>query len=347
MCGRFSLRLALNEIEELFGYDLDVEQWEEEEVEFVPRYNIAPRSQAPVIRHRDPGSSMGSGNPIIIQTMKWGLVPHWSKFEDKSLNTINARAENLIEGGGMWDSIKGKKRCAVPCQGYYEWLTKGKDKIPHFTKRKDNKLLLMAGLYDSVVLEGKALWTFAIVTTDSNKEFSWLHDRQPVFLTNHDAVMRWLDTSSQTWTPELTKIVQPYSDASALLECYPVPKEVGKVGTESPSFIEPIAARRDGINAMFSKQEHGSMPVSPTNTTPGKSQKRKTSTGPSPSKVTDDNAKAKSPEATEHREKRMRTSDGASKHSPSKSKAKASPSKQKSKAHSKPEGTLDSFFGKS
>jgi putative SOS response-associated peptidase YedK len=34
------------------------------------------------------------------------------------LNTTNARSENLVEGGGMWGSIKGKKRCAVVCQGY-------------------------------------------------------------------------------------------------------------------------------------------------------------------------------------------------------------------------------------
>jgi len=53
-----------------------------------------------------------------MKTMKWGLVPHWSKFEDKTLNTTNARSENLVEGGGMWASIKGKNRCAIPCQGY-------------------------------------------------------------------------------------------------------------------------------------------------------------------------------------------------------------------------------------
>jgi len=100
-----------------------------------------------------------------------GLVPHWSKFEDKTLSTTNARSENLVDGGGMWASIKGKKRCAVVCQGslsllnlsqrylhairYYEWLTKGKDKLPHFIKHKDGKVMLMAGLYDSVVLEGQ------------------------------------------------------------------------------------------------------------------------------------------------------------------------------------------------
>jgi hypothetical protein len=29
---------------------------------------------------------------------------------------------------------------------------------------------------------------------------------------------------------------------------------VGKVGTESPTFIEPVAQRKDGIKAMFAKQ---------------------------------------------------------------------------------------------
>jgi hypothetical protein len=33
-----------------------------------------------------------------------------------------------------------------------------------------------------------------------------------------------------------------------------VPTEVGKVGTESPTFIEPVQKRKDGIEAMFSRQ---------------------------------------------------------------------------------------------
>lgn len=66
----------------------------------------------------------------------------------------------------MWNSIKGRKRCIVVCQGcvrsprdddvaegaerFYEWLKKGKEKVPHFTKRKDGKLMCFAGLWDSV-----------------------------------------------------------------------------------------------------------------------------------------------------------------------------------------------------
>lgn len=35
---------------------------------------------------------------------------------------------------------------------------------------------------------------------------------------------------------------------------YPVPKEVGRVGTNSPEFIRPISQRKGGIEALFAKQ---------------------------------------------------------------------------------------------
>ena len=94
-----------------------MDEWEDEEA-FEPRYNIAPRSNAPVLRRRDPSSSSESTDGSLkLQTMKWGLVPHWSKVEDKALMTTNARSENLIQGGGMWDTMKATKRCAIPCIG--------------------------------------------------------------------------------------------------------------------------------------------------------------------------------------------------------------------------------------
>ncbi|KAJ7938225.1 hypothetical protein B0H13DRAFT_1942125 [Mycena leptocephala] len=248
MCGRFSLRLEPEEIQQLNGYDASVGEWERRDA-FVPRYNIAPHTQAPVVRRREHNNS-----ELVMSSMKWGLVPHYSKFEDKNLNTTNARSENLIEGGGMWGSLKGPKRCAVVCQGYYEWLTKGKSKLPHFVKPKDGRLMLMAGLYDSVVLHGETetLWTFTIVTTAANSSFSWLHERQPVILHTPEALNAWLDTSSQKWSQDLVPLLAPTTCA---LECYQVPKEVGKVGTESSTFIEPVANRKDGIQAMFTKQK--------------------------------------------------------------------------------------------
>ncbi|KAG7447344.1 DUF159-domain-containing protein [Guyanagaster necrorhizus] len=264
MCGRFALHLSRDEIQAQTA----AAEWIDQD-NFVPRYNIAPRTQAPVLR-RSQGSNapsasdsqpstskLSSQDTLVLQTMKWGLIPHWSKFEDTKLNTTNARAENLVDGGGMWQSLKGRKRCAVICEGYYEWLTKGKNKLPHFTRHKGGKrLMLMAGLYDSVVLEGSdtPLWTFTIVTTAAAPEFEWLHSRQPVILSTMEALDRWLDTSSRQWDDEVAGLLGPYEQKSSPLECYQVPKEVGKVGTESSTFIEPIDKRKDGIEAMFAKQ---------------------------------------------------------------------------------------------
>lgn len=109
--------LQHSEIRSFQGHDIDVDEWIDED-RFVPRYNIAPHSQAPVLTRRNQSFGINEDSVhLVLRTMKWGLVPSWSKHEDKTLSTINARSENLVETGGMWGSIKGKKRCAVVCQG--------------------------------------------------------------------------------------------------------------------------------------------------------------------------------------------------------------------------------------
>lgn len=52
-------------------------------------------------------------------------------------------------------------------------------------------------------------------------------------------------------------MIRPFStlDEKYNLVCYAVPKEVGKIGRESSTFIEPVSKRKDGIEAMFAKQK--------------------------------------------------------------------------------------------
>lgn len=80
--------------------------------------------------------------------------------------------------------------------------------------------MLFAGLYDCAHLDGQSepVWTFTIVTTAANKEYEWLHDRQPVMLSSDAAVRTWLDTSSQTWSSELNALLSPYNDPDCPLE---------------------------------------------------------------------------------------------------------------------------------
>jgi putative SOS response-associated peptidase YedK len=104
-------------------------------------------------------SSQTSETHYKLQAMKWGLIPSWTKRSPdygSMMRTINCRDDSLIENRGMWNTMKRRKRCIVLCQGFYEWLKKnnGKEKIPHFVKRKDGQLMCFAGLWDCVKYEG-------------------------------------------------------------------------------------------------------------------------------------------------------------------------------------------------
>jgi len=253
MCGRYALGVN-PDVAQQVRHDypaVNPRRWEGENHR--PRYNVAPRSNAPVVRQDPQGE-----HAYFMQTMKWGVIPHWTKHApDNStpLNTINARSENLLENGGMWGSLKGKKRCLVVCDGYYEWLKKGNTRTPHFTRHPDGKCMLLAGLWDSVVFEGatEPLFTYTIITTDSSKELSFLHDRMPVILSTEEDITTWLDPTITEWSNEkLGKLLRPYEGH---LECYPVAAEVGNVRKDSPTFIQPVSQRSDGIQAMFQKQE--------------------------------------------------------------------------------------------
>ncbi|KAL8869997.1 MAG: hypothetical protein Q9174_003853, partial [Haloplaca sp. 1 TL-2023] len=199
-----------------------------------------------------------------LQSMKWGLVPFWTKRNPdygSVMRTINARDDSLAQNGGMWNTMKQKKRCIVVAQGFYEWLKKngGKEKIPHFTKRKDEQLMCFAGLWDCVQYEGSEdkHYTYTIITTDSNKQLSFLHDRMPVILENgSDAIRTWLDPKRSEWSKELQSLLKPFGGD---LECYPVSKEVGKVGNNSPTFIVPVASteNKNNIANFFSNAKKG------------------------------------------------------------------------------------------
>lgn len=188
-----------------------------------------------------------------LQSMKWGLIPFWTKRNPDYaavMKTINCRDDSLAATGGMWQSMKGRKRCIVVAQGFYEWLKSGKERVPHFVKRKDGKLMYFAGLWDCVQYDedkdNKKNYTYTIITTDSNKQLKFLHDRMPVILDPASEKLKtWLDPGRYEWSQELQGILKPFEGE---LEVYPVSKEVGKVGNNSPSFIIPIASRENKSN---------------------------------------------------------------------------------------------------
>jgi hypothetical protein len=85
----------------------------------------------------------------------------------------------------------------------------------------------------------------------------WTSGLIPPYRNGHQNSQKW---SNHTMTRYLYSGPLPYLVAFCCgltffyFLSYQVPKEIGRVGNESPTFIEPIEHRKDGIQAMFSKQ---------------------------------------------------------------------------------------------
>ncbi|KAF4977730.1 hypothetical protein FZEAL_5778 [Fusarium zealandicum] len=291
MCGRYAMALRPSQIRQMLEDDgLEVDQVPDDEGEGAPRssYNFAPGYHGVVYRADTPDRGAGphdkeeenhqagsqetgqqdAGSIEVkykLQSMKWGLIPFWTKRTPdygSMLKTINCRDDSLSSPGGMWASMKARKRCIVVAQGFYEWLkTSNKDKLPHYVKRKDGHLMCFAGLWDCVQYEGSddRLYTYTVITTSSNKHLKFLHDRMPVILdTKSSAVQTWLDPSRHHWSHELQSLLKPFDGD---LEVYQVIKDVGKVGNNSPSFIIPLDSKENKSNIVNffanSNQKHG------------------------------------------------------------------------------------------
>ncbi|KAK5661629.1 hypothetical protein OQA88_9729 [Cercophora sp. LCS_1] len=277
MCGRYSLALRPSQVRRLLqDEDLQVDDAPADEGDGAPRqaYNFAPGYNGLVYRADVPAGSgasqpadqpqppvdESSSSPATttstkykLQAMKWGLIPSWTKRNPdfaNTLKTINCRDDSLLSPGGMWASMKGKKRCVVIAQGFYEWVKLGpKEKQPYFVRRKDAGLMMFAGLWDRVRYEdGQEVWSYTIVTTEVCDKLRFLHERMPVVL-DVEGVRTWLDPK-RGWDKEVSRLMRSWEGE---LEVYKVKREVGKVGNEDASFVVPLEEGKGSITNWFGK----------------------------------------------------------------------------------------------
>ncbi|GAA5930499.1 putative peptide hydrolase [Sporobolomyces koalae] len=222
-------------------------QWSSESgMTWKPRYNVAPKSGGVVVRRSSTGYE--------LSVLKWGLVPHWTKTPDEDPHsTINAMMESVIEGRPTW-RVRETKRCLVIAQGFYEWVTKGKEKVPHFIKRSDGKLMVFAGLWDYCNYKGNfdPVSTYTIITTPVNHQLRQIHSRMPAILDTTEDIATWLSDCS---FDKVKSLLKPFEGQ---LEFYAVDKGVGKVGTESADLIKPVAQKTGSLDSLFAKQKASS-----------------------------------------------------------------------------------------
>jgi putative SOS response-associated peptidase YedK len=217
MCGRFTLDPTIK-FYERFEITNRVD-------DLVPRYNIAPSQDVPVIIHSSP-------NHVML--MRWGLIPHWAKDESIGSKMINARAETITEKPAYRGLLRAQ-RCIVPASGFYAWQdTGGHGKQPYYIHADAGEYLPFAGLYDIWNSpDGREIYSCTIITTQPTANLHAIHNRMPVIL-EPAAEEVWLNPDV-TNPQELTSLLHPYTIRP--LDVYKVSKAVNRAGYDAADLI--------------------------------------------------------------------------------------------------------------
>ena len=173
----------------------------------------------------------------VLNPYRWGLVPSWAKDPTIGNKLFNARGETIAEKPSFRTAF-AKRPCVIPVDGFYEWDHRpGRHREPYYFTRRDEDLLLLAGLYEHWRNPNDGEWiaTCTVVTTTPNADVEEIHDRMPVVLSLDD-VEPWLNVADYEPAERLA-LVRPAPEGT--LTHYEVAKAIGSVKNDGPHLIEP------------------------------------------------------------------------------------------------------------
>ncbi len=220
MCGRYAITTAPEASRRLF-------QIPGPPPNFAPHYNAAPGQDLPVIRlHPESGER-------VIGTLRWGLIPYWSKDPKIGWRCINARGETAKTTPAFRDAYKSR-RCLVLADAFYEWKANGKSKQPYAIAMRDRQPFAFAGLWENWKEPKTQEWirTFTILTTPPNEVVAPLHDRMPLILTPHD-YDDWLDVNRDP-----ASLIRPFPIDEMV--AWPVSTRVNTPENDDPAILERV-----------------------------------------------------------------------------------------------------------
>jgi putative SOS response-associated peptidase YedK len=176
MCGRFTLTTPdIESLASLVGAAIDPRLL----AAYAPRYNIAPTQTTVLLR---PTLLRGGDDQRRLEPGVWGLTD--PRGDDRRPGGfINARAETAATLPTFRDAF-ARGRCAVICDGFFEWTGPKSQRQPLWFRRRDGGLLLLAAISreDIDPDTGEVTRRFAILTTRANATLAPHHDRMPVIL---------------------------------------------------------------------------------------------------------------------------------------------------------------------
>lgn len=253
MCGRARCTLDPDSIARVARAPPD--RWTDRE-RYRPSYNVTPGHYTPIVRPaRERDGDGGGGKERAVHVMKWGLVPSFTKKDEKPdhFRMFNARSESVREKSAFRRLIP-HSRCIALVEGFYEWKKDGTKKQPYYVRLQDDEPLAFAALYDRWErADGDVMYTYTVLTTRAAKRLEWLHDRMPVILRSEDDIQSWLDPDLPA--ERIPHLSQPYEGPD--LVWHAVTPAMGSPAFNGPECVQevkPKAVGESAIAQLFRKQ---------------------------------------------------------------------------------------------
>lgn len=261
MCGRFTLTASIEDIQQHFGV-LHVPSAFREV--YRPRFNVAPGQDVLTVVAMTPetlngartaaaagaapggSASLNAGSDVVrtLRWHRWGLIPPWAKEPSIGYRMINARSETVAQKPSFRHAFR-RRRCLVPADGFYEWRTEGRRKVPFRFRMRDGSLFALAGLWETWTPPdgGEPITSCTVLTTDANDVVAPVHHRMPVIIPP-DHYDTWLDPEEE---PEALKaLLSPYPPSA--MEGYAVSTEVNSARNDYPELIKPLETGHEPLS---------------------------------------------------------------------------------------------------
>jgi putative SOS response-associated peptidase YedK len=227
-------------------------------------YNLSPGMSSVVFHKLYDGSI---GNSVKI----WGLVPKGGTPSNPLPDGLNKHFANLMynaRSDTLYDkhtfrelALKGQT-CIWAIDGFYEWKKdeSSSTKQPYFIYRKDEKPLLVPGLWTKVptgrIVDGieEMIETFTHITTDACQPLTWLHHRQPCFVWDTDLALKWLKNPNPLLLRQISEGASGMNADNNQLKWHPVSKQMSKLSYQGEDCTNAIKLPKVAtISSFFSK----------------------------------------------------------------------------------------------
>lgn len=187
MCGRTSTP-ALRDVN-LIAYRFGLS------ASHIPQYdgnvNTRPGTYTPLVIEREEGGQVER----VIELMKWGLVPAWSKEPRTKFSTINARADTVAELPTYKVPFKRWRGLAI-VDGFYEWREENGKKVPYRFSVKGQELFSLGAVYsmwyDRAKPEAPPLLSYSIITMAPNELVAQVHPKAMPFIVPRELEANWI-----------------------------------------------------------------------------------------------------------------------------------------------------------